>query len=590
MYCPNCFDKNFTKNKCTICGYIKPKITSNLYLKTGIILNNQYLIGKILGKGGFGVTYIAYNQNAEKKVAIKEYLPSNLVSRNNNSSDLLIQMPDDKARYEKYLNKFYDEAKLLTSFSEIEGIVNVSNFFFENKTGYMVMEYIEGTTLKEYIKLNGNLSFDDLINLLTPVINSLSLIHEKRLLHRDISPDNIMISKNKLSVLIDFGAARYALNNANNNLSIILKPGFAPIEQYTNKDQGPWTDIYALAATIYYSITKTTPIFSIYRSKNDSLEKPTNLVDLKYINKLQETVLLKALAVKGSDRYLAIKEFVKDINKISNNKFKETLTLYKGTKIEFEETNSAILYEEINLLNKENKKNKFLILVISSITLILCILFLIFILLFYRDNNINTKNKTTSTTSISTEDKTNTSTTDKTNNTDDSDVVSTAPIIITPTTLNLSFEEFKNIYKNSIEISTLKGSSMLNSIDYNPKFSNDAILSTGWVEGAKGNGYGEYLEYTFNTSKNTSISKINIYNGYLKSDELWNKNSRVKKLNMYVDNTLIHILNLEDTKLLQKFSFSAIPIDNNTKIKLEIIEIYGGNQYTDTVITELNFQ
>ncbi|MEN8906596.1 MAG: serine/threonine-protein kinase [Clostridiales bacterium] len=376
MYCPNCFDENFKNNECKKCNYKKTKEDSMLFLKPNTILNNKYLVGRVLGKGGFGITYMGYNKEFNQKVAIKEYLPSNIASRMYDSKNVVIQVDDYKEIYNNNLNKFYDEARILASFSA-EGIVKVIDFFHENNTAYMVMYYLEGLTLKDHIKKNGPLSFNEAIKLLIPIINSLIIIHKQRLLHRDISPDNIMILKDNKSVLIDFGAARYSLCNESKSLTIILKPGFAPIEQYTNKSQGPWTDVYALGSTIYYAITKKNPVESLFRLRKDPLAKPTSLVESELINRVQEKILLKSMAVEVKNRYPDIVLFANAINDITNS-FIKTLNVNTNLTAKTIKINSEILYDpnkKIEDIKKTSTKLVLIIVLISVSTTISITLF-----------------------------------------------------------------------------------------------------------------------------------------------------------------------------------------------------------------------
>jgi serine/threonine protein kinase len=427
MYCPNCFEENFISN-CTKCGYEKKSPTSMLYLKESSILDEKYIIGRVLGKGGFGITYIGFNRVSKQKVAIKEYLPSSLASRTNDSKNVVLQVDEYEKVYKNNLNKFYDEAKILASFS-VEGIVKVLDFFYENNTAYMVMSYLEGETLKEYIDKRKYLNFDEIIKLLTPVINSLAIIHRQRLLHRDISPDNIIIQKNNSAVLIDFGAARYSLSNESKNLTIILKPGFAPIEQYTNKNQGPFTDIYALGATIYYCLTKIKPPESLFRFSKDTLKKPTKILENKLINKQQEKILLKAISIESKNRYQNISSFVDEINNITNQ-FKSTLTMYTKTAVENVSIESDILYDANKTIEKINNKNKKLLAVFIPLLIISTVgttLFINSILSKINSSNdsSNNDNKLQSNQSLDTDDSVNKEITESDSSVDLGDNVTT---------------------------------------------------------------------------------------------------------------------------------------------------------------------
>ncbi len=287
------------------------------------ILNGKYLVGCVLGEGGFGITYLGWDLNLDMKVAIKEYYPSGFVTRENTVTTTVTPFSGDKREaFIKGLDKFVDEAKSLAKFYSLPGVVSVKDFFKENGTGYIVMEYVEGITLKQYLKKEGGkLPVFQVLEWVKPLIKSLTQMHEKGIIHRDISPDNIMITPDGEIKLLDFGAARDMSTEGGKSLSVLLKPGYAPEEQYrTRGSQGPWTDVYALCATIYKGITGQTPPESMERVHDDTLEPPTKLG--VSINEVKEAALLKGLAVLQKNRYqnmnelydaLIASEFLKDI-------------------------------------------------------------------------------------------------------------------------------------------------------------------------------------------------------------------------------------------------------------------------------------
>ena len=246
-------------------------------LQKGTKLNERYIIEDVLGEGGFGITYAGRDELLGVKVAVKEYYPQGIVVRNNSVDDVVtVTYAKQKDVFNKGKTKFLEEARVIAKFNDQEGIVNVTDFFEANNTAYIVMEYLDGITLKEYIAENGILSPEDILELMAPVLESLDEVHTQGLIHRDISPDNIMLLKNGKVKLMDFGAARDYTDFGEKSLSIVLKPGYAPEEQYRSRGiQGPWTDIYALSATIYKCITGITPEESMQRVIEDSLEKPS---------------------------------------------------------------------------------------------------------------------------------------------------------------------------------------------------------------------------------------------------------------------------------------------------------------------------
>ncbi len=277
-------------------------------LPDGSVLAGQYIIEKPVGQGGFGITYIAKDHHSGETVALKEYFPETLATRGERATVRPLSFSrEDNFEYGREL--FLQEAKTLSKFIGNENIVRVYSYFEENNTAYFVMEYIDGISLSDYIKKNGGkITFEDAGHFLFPVMNALSVVHKKGIIHRDISPENILITKQGQAKLIDFGAARYSLGDKSMSLDIILKCGFAPKEQYSGHSrQGPFTDVYAMAATFYYAITGNKPQDSVDRLEEDLLVKPSAM-GVK-ISPSVEKVLLHALEVLPNKRYQSMAEF-----------------------------------------------------------------------------------------------------------------------------------------------------------------------------------------------------------------------------------------------------------------------------------------
>ncbi|MDR2196452.1 MAG: protein kinase [Coriobacteriales bacterium] len=295
---------------CPHCGFdASAEPIYPLALQPGSILNGRYLVGRPLGQGGFGITYLAFDMTLQIKVAIKEFLPTGMVSRDSDRSTviLLSRRNDGEFRFNK--EKFLDEARILARLSDAPNIVKVQNYFTENNTAYFTMEYVDGISLKERVaQQGGRLPWELVSGYLLPIASALVQVHAENLLHRDISPDNIYLTRKGTSKLLDFGAARSSGGDAR-SMSIILKHGFAPEEQYrTHGRQGPWTDVYALAATYYYCLTGTLTPDSIDRLHTDTLVAPSQLgVNLP---PGAEAALLKALAVHGDDRFRDMQAFM----------------------------------------------------------------------------------------------------------------------------------------------------------------------------------------------------------------------------------------------------------------------------------------
>ena len=285
------------------------------YLKKETKLNGRYILKSVLGEGGFGITYYGEDDLFGNEVAIKEFFPQGIVTRNNEYTDnVTVTYAKQDEAFLAGKNRFIGEARVMAKFNGDQGIVNVTDFFEANNTAYIVMEYLDGITLKEYLKGNRQIPVDELMGLLAPLLESLDDVHQSGLIHRDISPDNIMVLKDGSVKLMDFGAARDYTEFGEKSLSIVLKPGYAPAEQYQSRGvQGPWTDIYALCATIYKCITGKTPEDSIQRVMEDDLKKPSELgVD---ISPQIEKTLLKGMSIAPKDRYQNLKDLCEDLYK-----------------------------------------------------------------------------------------------------------------------------------------------------------------------------------------------------------------------------------------------------------------------------------
>ena len=282
-------------------------------LRKGTRLIGRYTIEKVLGQGGFGITYLGMDELHEKPVAIKEFFPQGIVTRNIEYQDTVtVTFVGEKDNYEKGKERFLKEARTMAKFSKDEGIVKALDFFEINNTAYIVMEYLEGVTLKQYLVENKRIDAEDLVELLVPLIESLDEIHSQGLIHRDISPDNIMVLPDGRIKLMDFGAARDYTEFGEKSLSIVLKPGYAPPEQYqTHGVQGPWTDIYALCATMYKCITGENPPDAIERVMDDSLKKISEFGIA--IPPQEEEAIIKGMSVSAKDRYQDIKDFCEDL-------------------------------------------------------------------------------------------------------------------------------------------------------------------------------------------------------------------------------------------------------------------------------------
>ncbi len=313
-YCMNCMEPLEAGDICAYCGNgtrLQPLVAHHLPPGT-TLSNGRYLVGRSLGQGGFGITYIGRDLTLNMRVAVKEYYPASYVGRDCAASHAVIPLDTSaRKRLDSGRRRFLDEARVLARFHGNPGIVDVRDFFEENGTAYIVMDYLEGETLKDYLR-HATMSADQAFELARPIMDALALIHADHVVHRDISPDNIMLCSSGKLCLMDFGAAHEMDYTDQRSVSMVLKSGYAPEEQYRAKGElGPWTDIYALCATMYRAISGVAPDESLQRLISDEMAWPSEMGIA--ISPAQERVLKKGMAPRHADRYQSIAELQEDL-------------------------------------------------------------------------------------------------------------------------------------------------------------------------------------------------------------------------------------------------------------------------------------
>lgn len=312
MRCMAC--KADEQEACPVCGFIERDfVPEKHHLPPRTILKGQYLVGCALGEGGFGITYIGWDLFLHMPVAIKEYFPSGVVIRDQGQHTVNVFAGKDEQSFLLGRDRFFREAQKVARFDNNPGVVSVKNCFLENGTAYIIMEYISGINLGTYAaQRGGKLGFQETLQLLKTPIQTLEELHRYSTYHRDISPENLMLSKTGTVKLIDFGSAMESDSEKKTRV-LMVRSGYSPVEMYssTGKD-GPYSDVYSMAATIYKLITGVTPPAATERLNADSLVRPT-MLGVKEISQEQEAALMKGMAVQLNDRYQTMAEFFHDL-------------------------------------------------------------------------------------------------------------------------------------------------------------------------------------------------------------------------------------------------------------------------------------
>lgn len=377
------------------------------YIPINTVFKEKYKITGYLGAGGFGITYKGENIQIKMPVAIKEYYPSGYASRYAPAGLKVTLSGTDKNEYYKNgKEKFRKEAEMLGKCSKYHEIVSVIDFFEENETAYIVMEYVEGITLKQYVKNKGVFKAEDICKKMIPLLHALNQVHNQGLIHRDISPENIMLLSDGSLKLFDFGAAR-DYSDENKSLSILLKPGYAPEEQYRSRGvQGPFTDIYSVCATLYFCITGKRPDEAPQRIFRDEVKPLKSFVDLpERIN----NAIMKGLSVSAANRFQNVIELIEEISiddwENSANSFDDEIKLVPidDDEIEFIPTDEEesisddketvlVLDEEATVVSQKKEqgikhKNKSLHFVLIGAVAGLAVVALTVFTLFHNDGN-----------------------------------------------------------------------------------------------------------------------------------------------------------------------------------------------------------
>ena len=313
--CYNCFqERDSLEGPCPHCGFdlVENEKKYPVALRAGTVLNDRYIVGRVLGQGGFGITYLAWDNQLEAKVAIKEFMPGELATRVEGTT-VSILSADRSEDFTYGSERFQEEARTLAKFIGNPNIAAVTSYFDENDTSYFVMDYIEGISFKTYIANHGGkVSVEDTLNVMIPVLRALTAVHQEGFIHRDVTPDNIYITKDGMVKLLDFGSARYSIGDKSKSLDVILKVGYAPKEQYIRRSrQGPFTDVYSCAACFYAALTGFLPPEALERLDHDELVPVSQCgVDIpEYLDK----AILKGLAVQPEDRFQSAEEFLNAI-------------------------------------------------------------------------------------------------------------------------------------------------------------------------------------------------------------------------------------------------------------------------------------
>ncbi len=320
MGCMNQIDENLYK--CPHCGFDETNVRQEAYyLNPGTIVGGKFIVGKVLSYGGYTVSYIGMDAEYERKVVIKEYLPSDFSTRSEGEKKITIYSGDALEQFEQGLTNFLNEANRIQTLENPEGIARVFDCIAENDTGYVITEYLEGQTLKEILDSGKKYDVEEAKQFIIQILHGLCKVHPLNIIHCDISPETILVTSSGEIKLLDFGATRYVTTANSKSLAIILKQGYAPEEQYRSRGvRGTWTDVYALGAVMYRMVTGIVPQEAVERALTDELKAPSKLGIS--IPENIENAMLNALNVFQEERTQSAEAFLKELNAADTKRIK----------------------------------------------------------------------------------------------------------------------------------------------------------------------------------------------------------------------------------------------------------------------------
>ena len=327
--CFNCFDLNGGVESCTKCGHHRADVNRDRRaLPLGTLLGNKYLIGRILGAGGFGITYLGLDVSLNRRVAIKEYIPNELASRARDGTSIICNSPNDQEPFNYGLRKFYKEGEMIAKFDH-PNIVRAYEVFESNGTAYLVMEFLEGKTLRAFLDSESCFPESKAIEILTFVFDALRVLHDRQVVHRDIKPDNVYLTTEGRTLLLDFGGAKEIVGEHSKSMTAIFSHGYAAPEQYLGDEAkaGPWTDVYGAAALLYRVITGIKPPSALERYGDN---QPLNWLD-KLVSASTRNAVERAMKLKPEDRTGSIRTFQKELEEKLETPEAVVTTVKQGT-------------------------------------------------------------------------------------------------------------------------------------------------------------------------------------------------------------------------------------------------------------------
>ena len=586
-YCPWCMTAG-EANVCPRCGRNTADYTAaNHHLRPGSILDDRYVVGGVLGQGGFGVTYIGLDTRIRKRVAIKEYFPTSVVMRETSvSNDLRCYTEAGRQFFYQGQQRFLQEAETLARLDDIKEIVQVSDFFSANGTAYFVMEYLEGRTFGQMLAQGETLSPDRTFALMEPIVRAMDRVHRAGVIHRDIKPDNLILLQDGTVKLMDFGCARDA--DGGQTMTVMVSRGFAPPEQYTGHDQGRFTDIYALCATMYACMTGSPPPQAIYREAEDSLRTPREQ-GLR-LTDAQERALMKGLALRPWDRWQTMGElyaalYGRQLPGAAPD-FVPGPGLPDPPPANIPSDTQPIGRDKVQSVPALPKKGGLWRFALPAAVLLLAIVFFA-IRSRGPDNTVGDAASTAATPAPA-------AATVAPVTAAPAKTTATATPLIPTSTPEPAAEIVPVLYDwmpgNETDFMLLPfasagASSVLreNDITFRADYAFDGDISRPWVEGAEGDGIGESLYLDFGKERELSLLKLRL--GYADRDDRYEKNNRPREIRFVLSDGSSFTCAFPDRNA-DCYVLLGEPV-RTSDLELVIESVYPGSMCQDTCITEV---